>query len=58
MYDSHRRPYQNRSENLLQNSQETSPSFDSNRFWKLLKNLRRKQRNVRVEQTQDTAKSS
>lgn len=57
MYDSYRRPYQNRSENLLQNSQDTAPSIDSNRFWKLLKNLRRKQQDARAEQKQDPAQN-
>lgn len=53
MYDSSRRPYHNRSENLLQRNQiDDAQSMESNRFWKLLTSLRRKQQTARAQKKQ------
>lgn len=47
MYNSPRRPYYNRSQNMPQTSQnDDSVSMDNKRFWQLLKNLRNRQTDV------------
>lgn len=56
MYNAPRRPYYNRTNNMPQSaSADDSVSIDNRRFWKLLKNLRRRQENTKEVKT-ETAK--
>ncbi|GAB5493691.1 MAG: hypothetical protein Phog2KO_39060 [Phototrophicaceae bacterium] len=44
MYNAPRRPYYNRSDNMPQSANtDDSVSIDNRRFWKLIKQLRRRQ---------------
>lgn len=59
MYNSPRRPYFNRSQNMPQTAhQDDSVSMDNKRFWTLLKNLRNRQAEAKKERHErKTAKS-
>jgi len=58
MYQSPRRPYYNRHENMPQSAQnDDSATIETKRFWQLLKNLRRRQQDVKQDNKQKPAKS-
>ncbi len=53
MYHTPRRPYYNRTNNMPQAaSTDDSVSIDNKRFWSLVKNLRRRQEDVKEEKKQ------
>ncbi|MEM9950815.1 MAG: hypothetical protein AAF846_04390 [Chloroflexota bacterium] len=53
MYNSPRRPYYNRSQNMPQTAHaDDAVSMDNKRFWQLLKNLRHRQAEAKIDNQQ------